>query len=155
MAKKIPIGEDLFALVDDEDYELVSKFNWHKHKSSSYGQYYASSNVKMHRLVMDAKPGEIIDHINGDSLDNRKENLRLCTHSQNQQNTQSRGGSSRYKGVSYNKKAKKWRGGFFIHGKTYYCGSFESEDECARAVDKKRLEICGEFAVLNLPKRKD
>jgi hypothetical protein len=155
MAKKIPIGKDLFALVDDEDYDLVSKFSWHKHKALYGERYYASANVKMHRLVLDAKPGEIIDHINGDPLDNRKENLRICTPSQNQQNTQSRGGSSRYKGVSYHKKKNKWVGSFSANGKSYYCGAFESEDECACAVDQKRLEICGEFAVLNLPKRRD
>jgi hypothetical protein len=154
MAKKIPIGKDLFALVDDEDYELVSKFNWHKHKSRSYGQYYASSNIKMHRLVMDAKPGEIIDHINGDSLDNRKENLRLCTYSQNQQNTQSRAGSSRYKGVSYIKRKNLWKGSFQYEGVHYHCGIFKSEQECALAVDRKRLEVCKEFAVLNFPDRK-
>lgn len=153
MPKKIPIGKDLFVVIDDEDFALVSKFNWHKHSSSDSTTYYASANVKMHRLIMDAKPGDIIDHINGDPLDNRKQNLRKCTNSQNQQNTHSRGGTSRHKGVSFNKKSGMWLGVFNYEGKRYYCGLFQSEDDCACAVDQKRKEVCGEFAILNFPDR--
>jgi hypothetical protein len=152
MTKRIPLGRGLFALIDDEDYELIAAFSWHLHGSSNCEGYYAASNVKMHRMIINAPPGTVVDHINGNKLDNRKKNLRFCTHAENQQNTKSRGGSSRYKGVHYNKKSKKWLGAFMFNGTHYYCGMFESEKECARAVDEKRKEVCNEFAVLNLPK---
>jgi hypothetical protein len=155
MARKIPLGRGLYALVDDDDYERVSKFNWHLHQSADRDGYYASSNVKMHRLIINAPHGSVVDHINGNKLDNRKENLRFCTHAENAQNTRSRGGSSRYKGVHYNRKNKKWMGAFVFNGTYYYCGMHDSEKDCARAVDKKRKEVCGEFATINLPETPD
>lgn len=150
MVMKVPIGKGLFALVDDDDYELVSNYRWHSHRGRNSGLCYASSNIKMHRLITNAPLGIMVDHINGDSLDNRRENLRLCTNAQNQQNTKGRGGTSKYKGVSFNIKSGKWAGSFISDGRHYYCGLFESEEECAMAVDKKRFEVCGEFAYLNI-----
>lgn len=150
MAKKIPIGRNQFAIVDDEDYEKVSQYNWHTMGSSKQTYFYAATKVRMHRLVMDAPPGLMVDHINGDTLDNRKSNLRLCTNSQNQQNTGSRGGTSKYKGVSFRKRSNKWIAAFRFDGKPYYCGVWDTEEDAARAVDKKRGEVCGDFASKNL-----
>lgn len=150
MAKKIPLPNGKFAIVDDEDYERVSAFNWHTARKSNGHSDYAVSNVKMHRLIMDAPKGFMVDHINHDTLDNRKANLRLCTNAQNQQNTHSRGGSSRYRGVSFIKRRQRWHGQFMYEGRSYFCGSWATEEEAARAVDKKRKEVCGEFANLNI-----
>lgn len=150
MAKKIPLGNDQFAIIDDEDYELVSQYNWSGARSGESDHIYAVTRLRMHRLVMNAPLGMYVDHINGDTLDNRKENLRLCTNAENQQNARARGGTSQYKGVSYNKKMKKWLGAFTVLGQTYHCGYFDDEKECARAVDKKRREVCGDFASKNL-----
>lgn len=155
MPMRVPIGRGLFAIVDDEDFELVSNYRWHPHRSRDNALYYASTNVKMHRLVTKAPLGVMVDHINGDALDNRRCNLRLCTNAQNQQNTRSRGGTSQYKGVSFIAKAQKWLGSFVYEGERYHCGLFESEQECARAVDKARQEVCGEFALLNFPHTDD
>lgn len=150
MAKKVPLGNGQFAIVDDEDFELVSRFKWHSLKIHNKPTGYAVSNVRMHRLIIDVPSDMYVDHINGDPLDNRRCNLRICTNAQNQQNTESRGGSSRYKGVSFNKKAGKWVGAFLFEGRCYYCGQWENEDDAARAVDKKRGEVCGTFASKNL-----
>jgi hypothetical protein len=152
MAKKVPLGRGLFAIVDDEDYLIISRFRWHSVRGNkdSSDLIYAVANIRMHRLILDVPIGMFVDHINGDPLDNRRCNLRLCTNAQNQQNTHSRGGSSRYKGVSYSKRKKRWKGAFIFEGRYYYCGSWGTEREAAAAVDKKRREICGDFASKNL-----
>lgn len=151
MAKKIPLGDEQFAIVDDEDFELVNQYQWRGHKGgNSDNHIYAVTRLRMHRLVMQAPPGMVVDHINGDTLDNRKCNLRLCTTSQNQQNSRPRKGTSRYKGVSYNAKKKKWLGAFMANGKVHYVGCFTSEEQWAKAVDKKRKEVCGDYATTNL-----
>ena len=141
MAKKIPLGHGQFAIVDDEDYEKVCQYKWHTMSGSSNPNAYAVTKVRMHRLVIDAPMGYMVDHINGDTLDNRKANLRLCTNSQNQQNTASRGGSSKYKGVSFLRKRNKWIASFQFDSKKYYCGMWDSEEDAARAVDKKRGKL--------------
>jgi hypothetical protein len=150
MAKKIPLGHGQFAIVDDEDYEKVCRYKWHAMSGSKNPHHYAVTKIRMHRLVIDAPPDFMVDHINGDTLDNRKANLRLCTNSQNQQNTASRGGSSKYKGVSFLKKKGKWIAAFQFDSHRYYCGMWDSEEDAARAVDKKRGEVCGDFASKNL-----
>jgi hypothetical protein len=150
MAKKVPLANGQFAIVDDEDFELVSRFKWHLLKMHNKPIGYAVSNVRMHRLIIDVPHDMYVDHINGDPLDNRRCNLRICTNSQNQQNTASRGGSSKYKGVSFNKKSGKWKAAFLFEGRHYYCGLWDCEDKAARAVDKKRGEVCGTFASKNL-----
>lgn len=150
MAKKIPLADGHFAIIDDEDFELVSQFKWHIMPSGGGSHIYAAARIKMHRIIAKPPPGYLVDHINGDTLDNRRSNLRICTNSQNQQNTHSRGGSSKYKGVSLQKRSGKWKAGFQYNGKKYHCGLWDTEEEAARAVDAKRLEVCGEFVVLNL-----
>lgn len=150
MAKKISLGNNQFAIVDDEDFELISKLKWHIQPACNGREGYAVTKIRMHRVIINAPHGAMVDHINGDSLDNRKCNLRLCTNAQNQQNTEARGGSSRHKGVSFNKKSGKWLAGFLFEGRRYYCGLWDDEDDAARAVDKKRGEVCGTFASKNL-----
>ena len=150
MAKKVPLGNGQFAIVDDEDFELISKFKWHIQPSRIGKEGYAVTKIRMHRIITNAPHGAMVDHINGDSLDNRRCNLRLCTNAQNQQNTEGRGGSSRHKGVSFNKKSGKWLAAFLFEGRRYYCGLWDDEDDAARAVDKKRGEVCGTFASKNL-----
>lgn len=150
MPKKILVGDSQFAIVDDEDFERVSKHNWHIMRSNGNSPGYAVSKLRMHRLIIDAPPGFLVDHINGDTLDNRKCNLRLCNNSQNQQNTQSRGGSSKYKNVSFQRRTGKWMAAFLFNGVRYNCGLWDNEEDAARAVDKKRGEVCGDFASKNL-----
>lgn len=150
MAKKIPLPNEQFAIVDDDDYQRISQYKWHVMSNRNNSQAYAVTKIRMHRMIIDAPIGVMVDHINGDTLDNRKCNLRVCTNSQNQQNTSSRGGSSRYKGVSFRIKSGKWIAAFQYNGIRHYCGMWDSEEDAARAVDKKRGEVCGDFASKNL-----
>lgn len=108
--------------------------------------------VKLQNFIYDNIPnGYIVDHINGNKLDNRRENLRLATYSENNANRKSRNGSSIYKGVSFDKSRNKWISSIQVNGKTQHIGRFDDEIECAKAYDKKCYEIYGEYAKLNFP----
>jgi len=110
--KQIPLTQEKIALIDDKDYELVSSYKWYAHKCDE--QFYARTNIykegkrtllSMHQLLTGWK---LTDHINGNGLDNRRENLRACTTEQNGRNSKSRVGISSYKGVSFDKRRNKW-----------------------------------------------
>ncbi|MCP4571462.1 MAG: endonuclease [bacterium] len=108
----------------------------------------------MHRLVMRAQPGTIVDHINGDRFDNRRVNLRFCTNAENLRNMAIRGGSSRYKGVHLcptHRGKKKWRAQINRRGRRTFLGYFRTEAEAARCYDFAAVECFGEFARLNFP----
>lgn len=142
------------ALVDDEDRERAEQHKWYL-MPNGYVQATPIVNGKtthiyLHRLVMNAQPGQEIDHKNGDKTDCRKENLRFCTESQNQANRRkSSGTSSQYKGVSRYKRLGSWQA--FIHtgGVFRGLGYFKNEDDAARAYDRKARELFGEFARCN------
>lgn len=158
--KKIPLGgkysESKFALVDDEDYEELVKHNWTLSNRgyalrSAYNKG-MSKTILMHRAVLNAKKGLIVDHINHDKLDNQKINLRLCTNSQNQQNSKSKKNStSIYKGVSLERGKYRVCISFQKDGKTnrIHLGYFATEAEAAHAYNLKATELFGEFAFLN------
>lgn len=101
----------------------------------------------MHRLILDAPKGMQVDHINGNGLNNRRENIRLCTHEQNSYNQQKPYGSSKYKGVC--RKRGKWDAQIRASGKIIWLGSFATEDEAANAYDEAALKHFGEFAFTN------
>lgn len=159
--KEIPLVRDLVTLVDDRDYPRLSKHNWQISGVAPY--IYAaryprrggkSVCVLMHREILDAPKGMHVDHINGDRLDNRRENLRLCTHAQNGRNRKpTPGGSSKYKGVKWDRRAKKWRATIKINRKEYHLGYFTSETEAALAYDRGALKHHKEFARTNFQKK--
>ena len=104
----------------------------------------------MHRVINDTPKILGTDHIDGNPLNNQKSNLRNATKSQNGMNRKSnRNSSSKYKGISWNKQNKKWRGEIQKNKKRYGLGYFKSEIEAARAYNKKALELFGEYARLN------
>ena len=110
--------------------------------------------VRIHNLILDRQPREgklVVDHINGNVLDNRKCNLRVCTHAENMRNTTKRrkGNTSGYTGVS--KCGKRWAASIGYRGKDIYLGTFGNKEEAARARDLKAIELHGEFASLNFP----
>ena len=110
-----------------------------------------TKRVYMHRIIMGAKRGQKVDHINGDGLYNLRENLRFCTDSQNFQNGRKRKGcTSQYKGIYWDKDAMKWRAQI-CSDRNRYIGSFDDEVEAAKAYDAKAAEFFGEFAKLNFP----
>ena len=105
--KKIPLSQGQFSLVDDEDFDILSKFKWYYSKGRNTNYAIAANNrklIRMHRLIMNPKKGFVIDHINGDGLDNRRENLRICSYSHNSMNSAlKKGNKSGIKGVFWSK----------------------------------------------------
>ena len=137
--------------VDDDDYELLSKYKWSTSHQS--GLNYAQCRIAMHRLVMDFPKDMIVDHVNGDTQDNRKENLRVCTQTQNMFNRKSHKNSlTGYKGVSWHKVRKKWRVQISINGKPKTKGYFDCLLEAAKEYDRLAIVHFGEYARLNFPK---
>jgi hypothetical protein len=109
--------------------------------------------VALHRLLLGAAPGEICDHINGDTLDNRLRNLRICTNAENLRNTQRRAPhGSKFKGVTRIKGTDKWRAQIMKDGKKFNLGCFLSEEFAAKVYDAAARELFGEFARCNFPK---
>jgi hypothetical protein len=150
----IPLTQGKVAIVDAEDYEWLSKYKWHA--SNAGGKFYATRcrknrSISMHRIIMGEPKGMFVDHIDGNSQNNRRSNLRTCTPAQNLQNQRPKEGTSRYKGVYFHKKDNKWMAKIGFNGKSIYIGNFEDEIEAAKAYDTKATELFGEFAYLNFP----
>lgn len=159
--KQIELSQGQVALVDDEDYRRISCRNWYAVRNE-YGYYAAGTTpmvkgmrkgLLMHRIVMCAKKGQMVDHRDGDGLNNQRYNLRFCTNSQNQQNQKISthpSKLSKYKGVTWHRGGHKWQA--VIRGKDkkdYYLGSFVDEDDAAKAYNEKARELFNEFARLN------
>lgn len=142
---KYGIGK--FALVDDDDFELASKFKWYlsgEYPVRSFGQRPNRTKISLHRFLMNTPLGMMTDHINGNGLDNRRSNLRICTVAQNTMNSKKgMRNSSKYKGVTKN---KPWRA--YIGTKTI--GHFSSENEAAEAYNNAAKKLYGKFARLNI-----
>ena len=110
------------------------------------------ATLPIHRLIMDAPKGMEVDHINGNPLDNRKSNLRICTIAENLRNKGAgKNNTSGYKGVSWVKRNKRWLAQIKHNGKQVYIGHYKNKEEAARAYDKKAKELHGEYAYLNFP----
>lgn len=152
--RRIPLTKGRFAIVDCADYEHLSLFKWHLFESNR--NLYATRthrrrNIFMHRFIINAPKGSIVDHINRNGLDNRRENLRIVTNRQNCWNS-ARGintGSSKYKGVRWSSHDQRWRATIGHNGKNLHLGNFKDEIEAARAHDTAAKKFRGEFAILN------
>jgi hypothetical protein len=157
-ARQIPLTQGKYAIVDADDYYRLAKFNWYAvpgNRTFYASKKMAQTNINMHRLIMDAPKNLVVDHIDHNGLNNRKSNLRICTNAQNACNMRPyRGVSSKYKGVSWSKKKKKWEAGIKRDQKRYRLGFFETEIEAAKAYDKKASQLHGQFACLNFPAEK-
>ena len=145
--KGIKLTQNKIALVDDEDYKLVSERKWffeHGYARSDYKR----KRLYMHRFILGIEGKEVIDHKNGDGLDNRRDNLRVCTRSQNRRNSKpNKNTSSVYKGVF--KSRNKWNASITVKYKIIRLGTFKSEIEAAVAYDKAAINFFGEFAYKN------
>ncbi len=150
----IPLTQGKFAIIDDEDYDAVSSHGWSALKTKSGWRPRATINRKvvyLYRFIMRALTGVYVDHINRNPLDNRRANLRFCTHSQNQMNGVShKNSTSQYKGVSWQKGGKSWRAQIWVNSKKIHIGCFKNERDAARAYNKKAKELHGQFARLNV-----
>jgi len=145
--RTIPLTQGKFALVDDEDFNLISQYKWYTH--SSRNTYYARTDtptrIMMHQLILSTKNPELEpDHINGKGFDNRRLNLRLVTHARNLRNQKKRSGcTSRFLGVHCNCNTGKWESYIKYKGKKLHLGHFQTELEAAekRAFMEEALDV--------------
>jgi len=150
MTKEILLSRGFVAVVDDSDYDELSRSKWYTRTSGRKNYASRKSNVdgkqitiSMHQMIL----GKGADHIDGDGLNNRRDNLRLATPQQNLWNQlPCRGGTSGRKGVSWHKNAKKWRSTITLNGRHIHIGYFNSEDEAASAYDEAAVRLFGEYA---------
>jgi hypothetical protein len=153
--KEIQLTQGKVALVDDEDFEYLNQWRWYLLKSHT--NYYAirtsrpeNKLIQLHRVVIKAKQGEIVDHVNGNKLDNRKINLRICTMAQNCQNRKiSKLNKSGYNGVSWCIRSKKWVAQIQCENKKIHIGYFINPIDAAKAFNEAAIKFHGEFAKLN------
>lgn len=153
--KTIKLTHGKFALVDENDYEKLSIYKWY-YGTDGYAVRKPYDRVtgtnphifRMHRVILDAKRGQLIDHKNGNRLDNRKENLRFCTYIENGRNSKGRNSTSGFKGISWDKVNNKWK--VQINpGKNINLGRFTSLDMAIRVYNENAIKYYGDFAYLN------
>lgn len=146
----IPLVHGGSALIDREDLDRVMGFRWYDRPDGYAYGVIVYRWVLLHRFILNAEDGSVIDHKNRDTLDCRKENLRFCSFSQNSMNSRKRiGGSSRFKGVHFESQTRKWRAEVTVNYKTIKLGRFSSEEEAAIAYNSAALDLHGEFARIN------
>lgn len=147
--------------VDADDFERVAAFRWHRTASGKHHRYAVTETkidgkrvrLVMHRFILDLTDRRLeVDHINGDGLDNRKENLRLATHAENLRNRAKRHFSveSPYKGVG--RAGGRWAAGLMVNGSQVILGVFDTAEDAARAYDDAARTHHGEFAAFNFPR---
>jgi hypothetical protein len=151
----IPLTKGKFAIVDQKEYDELNKVKWYVQEGDGLYAIHrrGGKTLWMHRVIMNAPADMKVDHGNNDGLDNRKENLRLATNSENNKNRRKMRGNftSKYKGVFWDKRRKCWVARINVNGKLIHLGSFKSELEAAKAYDAAAKKYHGKFACLNFP----
>ena len=157
--KQIPLTQGYVAYVDDSDYEELSKHSWFAMVNPK--QVYAARRspmvggvrhmIYMHRQLLGLSVGDsdVVDHRDGNGLINCRYNIRRCTHRKNIQNRRTQKHSSKYKGVSWNKRQSRWYVGIKHKQKTTHLGTYLNEEKAAKAYDKKAIELFGDYANTN------
>lgn len=151
--KLIDIGRGYFTKVDDEDYNWLSNYKISLQIGWGGTPYSIikvdGKNIMMHRFIMETPKGLLVDHINHDTLDNQRRNLRNCTRSQNMWNRKRRCGTSKYKGVHKDSTTSKWCAQIYKYNVAVDRKYFDTELEAALWYNVKAKELFGEFAYLN------
>ena len=160
-SQSIQLTNGMTALVDDDQFDLLMQYRWSAVSFRGGKYWYAGfmpwngggkrRTIFMHRMIANPPAGLVVDHINGNTLDNRVANLRVCTRGQNAINRKksTTPTSSVYKGVSWSKNA--WQAAVCVGQKHQYLGRFKSERDAAIAYDVAAAKVFGEFANLNFP----
>jgi len=158
--RRIPLTQGKYAILDPEDFERLNKHKWHINsgRNTCYAVRTAFKDgkrihTKMHRVIINPPGHLVVDHINRNGLDNRKANLRAVTCAQNNINKRSikrKNSPSKYKGVYWSKRDKKWQVQICHNYKCRTIGQFDDEIQAAKAYDTAAKKYHGEFAVLNL-----
>lgn len=164
--REIPLTRGKVAIIDAEDWPLVSRYKWgafsssgrrkpHWYATATTPRHEGGKKVRLHRILLSAPKGVQVDHRDGDGLNNRRTNLRLCTHGQNQQNRKAVVSKSGYKGVKRIDKKPQWSVRWIAaikkDGRSRHLGSYDTAEEAARAYDRAAVQLFGEFASLNFP----
>lgn len=155
--KRIPLTQGQFAIVDDEDYDYLMRWKWRLLKGNN--TYYAITSIyrkhkrtteSMHRMILKPKDGRWVDHKDRNGLNNTRLNIRTCSKSQNGQNKiPAKNARSKYKGVVWHERLKKWKAHIYLNRRDIYLGVYVNEQDAAKAYDTKAKELFGEFARLN------
>jgi hypothetical protein len=149
--KAIPLGDGFYAYVDAADYDWVSQWNWCLHNGYA-ARRERGKTIYLHRAIVPAPQGMVVDHLNHNRLDDTRANLEVCTQGENLRNTRKRRGTaSRFRGLYLCKRTGKWCPRIRFEGKYVYHGSFAEESAAARAYDHKAVELLGEKAPVNFP----
>jgi hypothetical protein len=159
MVTAIPLTKGKVALVDDEDVPLVSGYAWYARQwegrwyvNASFGGRKNRTRISMHRLIMGFPKGQLVDHANGDGLDNQRCNLRVATNAQNVANQKKRPGTRfPYKGIGVHDKQPIYRAVIWSQRRSYRSRWFRSVIEAAQAYDELARQHHGAFARLNFP----
>lgn len=154
--KEIKLSNGKVALVDDEDFEWLNQWKWsasiqgrHFYAVRAIQKEYVRTKIYMHRFIMDALPGDFIDHIDRDPLNNQRNNLRTCTWAENQRNKSRKNNSkSKYIGV-HPVPSGKWIAQMTHNGKHQFIGTYKSEEDAAVAYNEMKIKLHGEFCNLN------
>lgn len=162
--KKIPLTKDQVVLVDDEDFRWLSLWDWNAYFDKKYSTptYHArrtvhfklpdgtpsSQTLLMSRFIMNPEYNEVVDHIDGDTLNNQKKNLRVCSHAENCRNRSPQNGR-KFKGITWSKASKKWTACLYLMGKRKHLGYFNDPSDAAHAYDIAARKTYGKFARLN------
>lgn len=152
--KEIQLKDNVVTLVDDDLYEYLLQFRWRYSKRThggwSIGCMENGKAILMHRLVINAPDGAYVDHIDGNSLNNTRENLRLCTIAQNAMNRPMQANNKTgYKGVAFSNREQRFRAMIQFNGKRIHIGYFKDAEAAARAYDNAAKKYFGEFAWIN------
>jgi len=149
--KRIKLTQGKFSIVDEEDFEELNKIKWHACYDRGTKSYYVKSLINnkiihMPRKIMKTNQGLVVDHINHDTLDNRKSNLRNCTRSQNSMNQRKpRNNTSGTTGVYWKKSIARWVSLIAINQNQIYLGVFKDKNDAIKARKKAEIKYFGEF----------
>lgn len=160
MTQLIPLTKGQYAIVDDEDYDKIVAHKWCCHIAKGGDKYAVRAmpraiskkrkSIYMHHVIALSPPGKIVDHKDGDTLNNTRSNLRVCGLSENNMNKRlQKNNTSGVRGVCWHKRFDKWQAKIKINGKVKYLGYFDNLKEAETVRQEAENELFGEFSYHN------